>query len=114
MDSRREIASGLARLEGHLMCQAEIGNARAEAEAFADRMPWLTTAQREEVVRLYTDQRLAVARTVLQRVTDRCHELQSDYTARYEQLRRRLLCACVAIVLGTFALCSCALFQVAG
>lgn len=114
VDGRREIAAGIARLEGHLMSQAEISAARAEAAAFADRMPWLTTAQREEVVRLYTDQRLDLARSVLRRITDRCHELQAEYTARYRRLRRRLLCLSTALVLGVCALCSGVLFLVTG
>jgi hypothetical protein len=109
MPSPHEIESGIARIEGYLLCQTEISNARAEAEAFARRMPWLTAAQHEEIVRLYTEDRMELSRRVLQRIADRCRELRAEYTARYEELRRRLVCACVAVVLGAFALCVCTL-----
>jgi hypothetical protein len=109
MHNQREVTSGIARLEGYLLCQTEIRNARAEAEAFARRMPWLTTAQHDEVVRLYTEDRIALARRVLQRIADRCNELEAEYTARYEQLRQRLVCTCVALLLGAFAACTCML-----
>jgi hypothetical protein len=107
MHDHHEVASGIARLEGHLLAQTEISNARAEAEAFARRMPWLSTAQYEEVVRLYTEDRIALSRRVLERIVDRCHELKAEYTARYERLRRRLVHRCVAVVLASFALCLC-------
>ncbi|GAA2357921.1 hypothetical protein [Streptomyces cuspidosporus] len=94
-----EIESGIARLEGYLLCQRELGDARAEAEAYADRLPWLTTTQREEVVRLYAEERVELSRRMLRRIADRCEELRAEYTARYEELRRRLLYRCVAVVL---------------
>ncbi|MEU7241334.1 hypothetical protein [Streptomyces sparsogenes] len=94
-----EIESGIARLEGYLLCQREFGDARTEAEAYADRLPWLTAAQREEVVRLYAEERVELSRRMLRRIADRCEELRAEYTARYEELRRRLLYRCVAVVL---------------
>ncbi len=114
MDGPRDIAAGIARLEGHLIWQAEIHNAQTEAEALADRMPWLTYTQRDELVHLYTDARLDVSGSVLLRIAGRSHELRAEYTARYEQLRRRLLCACVAITLGTVALCGCVVLLTVG
>ncbi|MET9297216.1 hypothetical protein [Streptomyces sp. NPDC003077] len=104
-----DTARGIARVEGYLLWQAERDRARAEAEEFADRMPWLTTAQREEVTRLYREQRLVVARQVLRAIADRCEELREEYTARYETLRRRLVRAGVATLLGAVALFVCAL-----
>jgi hypothetical protein len=109
MDSRREIASGIAALEGYLLSQAEIRNARHEAEAFAERLPWLTSAERAELVRLYAEERLDISRRVLRRITERCRELRGEYAARYVRLRRRLLCVCVVLVLGAFTLCVCVL-----
>lgn len=105
MSEYPDVAEGVARLEGYLLCQAELGDARADAEAFARRMPWLTTAQREQVVRLYTEDRVALSRRTLQRIVDRCHELRGEYSARYEELRRRLVGVCVALVLLAFSLC---------
>ena len=97
--------SGIARLEGYLLCQSEISGARAEAEAFAGRLPWLTEAQREEVIRLYAEERLELSRRLLRRIVDRCGELRGEYTARYEELRRRLLGLCAALLLGGLVLC---------
>ncbi|GGO90210.1 hypothetical protein [Wenjunlia tyrosinilytica] len=109
MDSRQEIAAGIAQLEGYLLCQTEIANARAEAEAFARRLPWLTTSQHEEVVALYSRERVELSRRVLRGVADRCRSLRGEYEARYAQLRARLLCVTVATVLAALAACVCAL-----
>lgn len=111
MPDQPEAASGIARLEGYLLYQAELRDARAEAEAFACRMPWLTSDQREEVVRLYTEDRIALSRRTLQRITTRCHELRAEYSARYEQLRRRLLCTGLALLLAAVALCALTLLS---
>lgn len=99
----REVESGIARLEGYLLCRSELDDARADAEAFAGRLAWLTAAQREEVVRLYAEERVELSRRMLRRIVDRCEELRAEYTARYEELRRRLLCRCVALALVTLA-----------
>jgi hypothetical protein len=100
-----DVAAGIARLEGYLLAQSKVQEAEREAEAFAGRMPWLTTAQREEVVRVYTEDRIALSRQVLEALVSRAHELRAEYTARYDELRRRLLCASVAALLGSTALC---------
>jgi hypothetical protein len=110
--SQHEIESGIAQLEGYLLCQSEISGARAEAEAFVGRLPWLTGAQRDEVVRLYAEDRMELSRRLLRRIVDRGHELRAEYTARYEELRRRLLCLCAALVLSGLALCVCVLLAV--
>lgn len=108
----REAAEGINRIEGYLLCQAERGRARAEAEAFAARLPWLTTGQREEVIRVYTDDRMALTRRVLQGVVDRCAELREEYTARYLQLCRRVLAQAVLVLLMSLAL-SCGTLLIA-
>jgi hypothetical protein len=87
----QEYARGLNELEGYLLAQAEATDALSCAEAFAAQMPWLTTAQREEVVRLYATDRLQISRAALQRVTDRVLELQCQYSSRYHALQVRLL-----------------------
>jgi len=96
---RSEAARGLAQLEGYLLAQTHRRTARAEAEAFAGRLPWLTPAQHEDVVRLYTADRMALTRRVLEGTVERCAELRREYTDRYEQLRRRLLCRVTALIL---------------
>jgi hypothetical protein len=100
-----EVAAGIAELEGYLLAQSRVREAEREAEEFAGRMPWLTGAQREEVVRIYTEDRIALSRRVLKALVSRANELRAEYTARYEELRRRLLCASVAALLGATALC---------
>ncbi|MFD3452814.1 hypothetical protein ACFWVC_11580 [Streptomyces sp. NPDC058691] len=97
-------AEGIAQCENFLSWHAEIGDAQAAASAFADRMPWLTTAQRDEVVRLYIAERLDLARKMLTRISRRGTELNAEYDRRYNALRNRL-CAVVAVVLVTAAVC---------
>ncbi|WP_037673252.1 hypothetical protein [Streptomyces griseus] len=84
-------ARGLNELESYLLDQAEATDTLSCGEAFAAQMPWLTTAQREEVVRLYATDRLQISRAALQRVTDRVLELQCQYSSRYRALQVRLL-----------------------
>lgn len=95
----RDTAEGLLRLEGYLLWQAELQKARDEAESFARRMPWLTTAQHEEVIHHYAQERIALSKEVLHTVTKHCTQLQDHYTARYQRLRTRLLCLTVAFLL---------------
>ncbi|MFC4494358.1 hypothetical protein ACFPA8_09455 [Streptomyces ovatisporus] len=102
---RDETARGIAQLEGYLLSQTYRQNARAEAEAFADRLPWLTSAQYDEVVELYTAERMALTRRVLEATVQRCGELRQEYTERYEQLRGRLLHRVTVALLAGFAAC---------
>ncbi|MDN3292979.1 hypothetical protein QWM81_02720 [Streptomyces ficellus] len=90
------MAVGINSIEGYLLYQSELSKARAEGEAFAERMPWLTTAQYEEVARLYAQARLEVSTQMVRAIAARCAELRQEYTVRYEALRQRLLCLCVA------------------
>ncbi|GAB3115486.1 hypothetical protein GCM10027160_22820 [Streptomyces calidiresistens] len=107
MPHDRDVAAGINQLEGYLLVQSELRTARAEGEALADRMPWLTGERREELVRLYAEERMALTRRTLRAVTERCHELRAEYTARYRQLRRRVVCAALAVVLGGLTLSAC-------
>ena len=94
-----EAASGLRQIEGFLMAHAYRSTARTEAKAFADLLPWLTGPQYEEVVRIYTADRLDLTRRMLKSITQRGSELQKEYTDRYEKLRRNLLCKVIALLL---------------
>ncbi|MFD3484021.1 hypothetical protein [Streptomyces sp. NPDC058665] len=98
--SSEEAAAGIQQLEGYLLAQSRVREARAHAVVFADRMPWLTTAQHEEIVRLYTQDHIAMSRRALELVVTRAGELREEYTARYELLRRRLVCASLTAVIG--------------
>lgn len=110
----REVAEGLSRLEGYLLCQAELRAARTAAEDFAGRLPWLTAAQRAEVVRLYAEERLAVSRRTWQTIAHRCEELRREYTHRYAVLRRRLCGACAALLVAVGSLVAAVLLAVGG
>jgi hypothetical protein len=103
--TREEAAAGLARLEGYLLRRAEQQEAEVHAEAFVARMPWLTTALREEVIRLYVEDRIAYSTAALRRVAERCHQLRTEYSARYAHLRNRLLKTATASLLGATAMC---------
>nr|WP_206312817.1 hypothetical protein [Streptomyces sp. 196(2019)] len=88
----------MAQLEGYLLWNAEIERARAHARRFTDQLPWLTTAQREDVERVYLTERVAASRDALTRVRDRAAELRGEYTARYERLRARCVALAVTAV----------------
>jgi hypothetical protein len=106
VSGRDEAARGIAQLEGYLLSQTYRQNARAEAEAFADRLPWLTSGQHDEVVRLYTVERMRLTKRVLEATVHRCGELREEYTERYELLRGRLLRRVTAVVLAAVAVCA--------
>lgn len=102
--SSGEASSGIQQLEGYLLAQSRVREARTHAVLFADRMPWLTSAQHEEVVSLYTQDHIAMSRRALEAVVARAGELRTEYTARYELLKRRLLCAFLTATAGSACL----------
>ncbi|WP_308013417.1 hypothetical protein [Streptomyces beigongshangae] len=88
-------------VEGYLLLQAERDQARQEATTLCSRLPWLTTAQAEDVTRHYVEQRLGLTKQALQRTADRAHRLRGEYEARYAALRRTLLkrhAACASLL----------------
>ncbi|WP_431963764.1 hypothetical protein [Actinacidiphila sp. bgisy160] len=99
------IADGIAACEDFLSWHADISDAENAARDYADRMPWLTTGQRHEVVRLYVADRLGLIRAMRTRVAERESALHSEYGRRCEALRNRLLCTVVALALVTAAAC---------
>jgi hypothetical protein len=99
-----EVRAGIARLEGYLLLERERTTARQEAEAFAQHLPWLTTAQHDEVVHLYTQHRLAMSQRLWQGTAHRARQLRGEYQARYDALRRRLMLRCVALFVVAVAL----------
>ncbi|MFE2296432.1 hypothetical protein [Streptomyces sp. NPDC059452] len=98
MKPDKDSARGLAQLEGYLLWSAEVERARRQARRFTGELPWLTTAQREDVERVYLADRVAVSRDSLTRVRDRAAELRAEYTERYERLRARCVALSVASV----------------
>ncbi|MEU9014701.1 hypothetical protein AB0D12_34105 [Streptomyces sp. NPDC048479] len=85
--------AGIERLERFLAAESERTQARKAAETFADRMPCLTWAEREQLLRLYTGERLVEA----QRLRNRLAQQEAAHESR-ERLRGR--CIKVALLLG--------------
>ncbi|PVC82391.1 MULTISPECIES: hypothetical protein [Streptomyces] len=103
MKPDKDSARGLAQLEGFLLWNAEVERARRQARRFTDQLPWLTTAQREDVERVFITERVAVSRESLTRIRDRAEELREEYTGRYARLRAR----CVAVAVGAVGAVTC-------
>ncbi|MGW4892047.1 cytochrome C oxidase subunit I [Kitasatospora sp. NPDC004240] len=100
----RGATDGVQRLEGYLLWQAEVLGAERAAVAFADRLPWLTTAQREVVEQAYAQERLLESRQTVTHIARRCRTIRGEYEERYRQLKMRA----VALVLGCFTLAAAA------
>ncbi|MFF7788177.1 hypothetical protein [Streptomyces sp. NPDC007991] len=92
--------------EGFLLAQVHRDQARREAEELCARMPWLTTAQAEELTGHYVRRRLDVTRQLLHDTVRRARELRHEYESRYAALRHALL--------RRHAACACALLACAG
>ncbi|MEV7862701.1 hypothetical protein OH738_37635 [Streptomyces hirsutus] len=95
MNPSQDSARGLDQFEGYLLWAAEVEDARRQAERFTEQLPWLTTAQREDVERVYTADRIEASRRTLVRICDRAAELRDMYAQRYHQLRVRCVAAAV-------------------
>ncbi|MEK8172873.1 hypothetical protein NKH77_39330 [Streptomyces sp. M19] len=96
-------------IEGYLLWQSEIDQARIRAREFTAGLPWLSETERKEIERRYERERLNTAVEYLRRVRDRRDELRDEYQDRYQVLRRRyvtalLVSCCVAMSLLTLAL----------
>ncbi|MEU8709822.1 hypothetical protein [Streptomyces sp. NPDC048565] len=98
MKPDKESARGVAQVEGYLLWNAEVEEARRQARRFTDALPWLTTAQRADVERVYAADRMEVCRETLTRIAGRAVELRGEYTARYDRLRARCVALCVLTV----------------
>ncbi|MEW2249271.1 hypothetical protein ACFW6K_20245 [Streptomyces sp. NPDC058733] len=101
--ARRQAAVLANEVEGFLLAEADRERARRDAEAFCARLPWLTTAQAEEVARLYTEEHIELTRQRLRQTLRRAAELRHEYEARYAELRHRLLirhAVCASAVLA--------------
>ncbi|GGL10250.1 hypothetical protein [Streptomyces flaveus] len=88
--------------EGYMLAHVHHDQARREAEALCARMPWLTSAQAEDLTRHYVRQRIGLTRQMLLDVVERAGQLRQEYEDRYAALRRDLLkrhaaCACVVL-----------------
>ncbi|GHB54572.1 hypothetical protein GCM10010377_52110 [Streptomyces viridiviolaceus] len=107
-DGHRTLADDV---EGYLLARAHHDQARREAEDLCARMPWLTTAQAEDVTRHYIRHRIDLTRQMLLDTVQRATQLRQEYENRYATLRRSLLtmhaagaCAVLACAAGLSAL----------
>ncbi|MFE9707579.1 hypothetical protein [Streptomyces sp. NPDC005930] len=80
-----------AQAEGFLLAREHRHDAHRDAQALCSALPWLTTAQAEDLTRHYVSHRLALSREMLGVTVRRADELRREYEARYRQLRRDLL-----------------------
>ncbi|WP_309058379.1 hypothetical protein [Streptomyces sp.] len=98
-----QVSALVAEVEGHLMARAHLDEARREAEELCAGLPWLTSAQAEDLTRRYMHRRLDFTRRMLRGTAERAAQLRQEYEARYAELRRALLrrhvaCACAVLV----------------
>ncbi|MGW0563889.1 hypothetical protein ACWDZ4_25580 [Streptomyces sp. NPDC003016] len=112
MEPEGDSDRGLAQLEGYLLWSAEVAEARRQAGLFTEQLPWLTTAQREDVERVYTAERLAASRAMLVRIADRATALRGEYTERYCRLRTRCVAAAVLAAGAASGACAAVTFLV--
>ncbi|MGV9883546.1 hypothetical protein [Streptomyces sp. NPDC003006] len=77
--------------EGFLLLEAERQRARQGAEDLCARLPWLTTAQAEDLTHHYIQRDLALTHQRLRSTADRAARLRQEYEARYVTLKRTLL-----------------------
>ncbi|MFF7871400.1 hypothetical protein ACFZCT_33840 [Streptomyces qaidamensis] len=96
--------------EGYLLAHAHRDQAQREAEEFCALLPWLTTAQVEQLTAHYVRRRLDVTRQLMLGTVRRAAELRQEYENRYTELRRALLrrhaagaCAVLACAAGVGA-----------
>ncbi|MGW2748910.1 hypothetical protein [Streptomyces sp. NPDC001450] len=82
-------------IEGHLLLAAAREEGRAGAARAASRLGWLTDTQRDDLVRHFETEYLALARASWRRTAERAEELRHMYEARYRALRQRVVAWCV-------------------
>ncbi|MFD5255897.1 hypothetical protein ACFWM5_24070 [Streptomyces bobili] len=80
-----------AEAEGYLLARAHREQAHREAEDLCARLPWLTTAQAEDVAHHYVRQRNHLTRLMFEETLRRAAQLRQEYESRYAVLRRDLL-----------------------
>ncbi|MGW0609431.1 hypothetical protein [Streptomyces sp. NPDC002788] len=87
-------------VEGYLKAQTYYAEACHEAELLRARLPWMTTAQTEEVTRHYVELRIGLTRQTLVRHIE---DLREQYETRYRELRRNLLRRHAAVACAVLA-----------
>ncbi|MEU3192179.1 cytochrome C oxidase subunit I [Streptomyces sp. NPDC006992] len=86
-----EVGDGVRRIEGYLLWQRHLSDARARAEHALAPLDWLTGAEREDVVRRVADALADSSRAALRETAQRAVSLRREYEDRYAVLRRRVM-----------------------
>ncbi|MFE9382715.1 cytochrome C oxidase subunit I [Streptomyces sp. NPDC007025] len=86
-----EVGEGIRRIEGHLLWQRQLSDARARAEHAVAPLDWLTGAEREDVVRRVADALADGSRAALRETAQRAVSLRREYEDRYAVLKRRVV-----------------------
>ncbi|MDF2256827.1 hypothetical protein [Streptantibioticus ferralitis] len=87
-------------IASYLSWQAEISEAQKNAARFANRLPWLTSRQREDVIGHYTADWL----DLMHRTASRNHEQQHQCALRHRSLRMRWVATLLGLVSVTAGL----------
>ncbi|MFF6984727.1 hypothetical protein ACFZAV_45565 [Streptomyces sp. NPDC008343] len=87
-------------VEGYLKAKTYYLEAREEADRLCSGLPWMTTAQAEQVTRHYIELRIGLTRQTLIHHID---DLREQYEARYQNLRRHLLRRHAAVACAVLA-----------
>ncbi|MFD9359548.1 hypothetical protein [Streptomyces sp. NPDC060031] len=99
-----ETPAGLARIEGFLMSQAALLEAREKGQAFAGALTWLGPGEQDEISHRFAQHHLALRKEMLAATVARAEELKAEYSHRYDHLRWRITClALIALGLYTVA-----------
>jgi hypothetical protein len=105
-----EAEQGINDLEGHLLWAAEIAGAHGAGEQFASQFDWATTDERDDLARVYAEQRLRDSHQLIERTADRARCLRAQYEHRWQQVQSRLvlivLLTLVAIIFVATLLCA--------
>ncbi|MEU9346206.1 hypothetical protein AB0D74_33860 [Streptomyces sp. NPDC048278] len=102
MTAREEERALVAQVEGHLLLAATREEGRRAAARLADRVGWLTDAQRVDLEGHFEAEYLNLARTSWRRTSQRGEQLRREYETRYRSLRQRLL-ACFLLTCALLA-----------
>ncbi|WP_269858089.1 hypothetical protein [Streptomyces sp. RPT161] len=87
----------ITEIESYLSRQAEISQAQHFAERFADRMPWLTASQRQDVIRHYIADRLHLMDHIAS-----CYRHQHHLDAlRFRSQKMRLIATLLGVITVT-------------
>ncbi|MER6301592.1 cytochrome C oxidase subunit I [Kitasatospora sp. NPDC001539] len=101
-----EADRGTRQMEGYLYWQAEKARAARAARAFTRLLPWLTTAQADEVEHHYIHTDLQNTRRQLEHLRSHITAVRAQYEARYHQLRTR--CTVTALTVTAVAVSTAA------